>query len=327
MRRPGPALRVALLGVACAVGGLALLAAWLGGHAYAYDSARARAAATADGLVVAAGIGDTEDVLVRWTDRAGREHVQRFGVYATDRYAEGRRFPVAYDPDRAYPQGFPADPEETAAEDDLLVPLGLMAAVTTACCGAWARRGLRFLRAARRPGRPMTAEVLCGGRPRTAPWSAGSTWLALSGTDLPDRPARWQRVMWHPALDRLSGPAEVVVRCAPGGRGAAVVELPDGARPVPVGRLRRRPPGTGLLGERRAVRACLQDSFVLPPDSGGWPVRPWWRPAAAAAALGAAAGAAGAFVLVGGGAVAVVGFALSGVIVATGFWALSSPEP
>ncbi|GAA2497279.1 hypothetical protein GCM10010406_37120 [Streptomyces thermolineatus] len=199
MRRPGPALRVALLGVACAVAGLALPAAWLGGHAYAYDSARARAAATADGLVVADGIGDTEDVLVRWTDRAGREHVQRFGVYATDRYAEGRRFPVAYDPDRAYPQGFPADPEETAAEDDLLVPLALMAAVTTAFCGAWARRGLRFLRAARRPGRPMTAEVLCGGRPRTAPWSAGSTWLALSGTDLPDRAVRWQRVMWHRA--------------------------------------------------------------------------------------------------------------------------------
>ncbi|GAA2497285.1 hypothetical protein GCM10010406_37130 [Streptomyces thermolineatus] len=117
------------------------------------------------------------------------------------------------------------------------------------------------------------------------------------------------------------------MRCAPGGRGAAVVELPDGARPVPVGRLRRRPPGTGLLGERRAVRARLQDSFVLPPDSGGWPVRPWWRPAAAAAALGAAVGAAGCFVLVGGSAVAVVGFALSGVIVATGFWALSSPEP
>lgn len=327
MRRPGPALRVALLGVVGTLTGFALLATWLGVHAHRYGSARDRATARAVGRVVEDDIGDEEDIRVRWTDQAGHEHVQRFGIYDTDRYAKGRSFPIAYDPRQTRPRGFPADPDETAAEDDLLVPVGLAGVAAAAVCGVWARRGLRFCWTARRPGRPMSATVRCGERIGTAGWLSDTTWLVLAETDQPGLPVAWQRVMWHAVLGQ--GSAEpLMVSAHPGlrGRAAVVAELPDGTRLVPLGRLHRRPPRHLLLGDRDAVRADLRDSFILdgaePP-----PAQPWWRPGAHAAVLGAVIAAVPGLVLTNGSLVATVSFALIGATAFTSSWALSSPQP
>jgi hypothetical protein len=319
-----PALRVALLGIGAALAGFALLAGWLGVHAYAYGSARDRATATAVGRVVADGIGDDGDIRVRWTDWAGHQHVQRFGVDNDDRYTKGRTFTVAYDPGQADPRGFPADPDERSAEEDLEVPIVVAGALATVLCGTWAGRGLRYRRAGRRPGGPMTATVLSG---EQRGWASDSIWLALSEVDPPGPVIRWQRIMWHPALDRLSGPVPVTVHGNPRGRRAVVAELPDGSRPVPSGRLRHRAPKRVLLAERSAVRADLRDAFILPAGAELAPARPWWRPGVVAAAVGAAAGVVSGFVFGGGGLVPFVGFAIAGAAAFLSLWALSGPQP
>lgn len=259
--RSRPALRVAVLGMTAAVLGYTLFAVWLGVHASAYGSARDRATATAVGRVIEDGIGTEDDIRVRWTDSAGLQHVQRFGVYDTDRYTKGGRFDVAYDPGQADPQGFPADPDETGAEDDLQVPIMLAGVAVAFYLGLWARRGQRFRRVGRLPGRPMTAVVLSGaGRIHAAP---GSTFLALSEVDPAGPVIRCQRVMWHPALDQVSGPVPVTVHGNPRKRRAVVAELPDGSRPVPFGVRRRRVPQRLMLDERSTIRADLRDAFIL----------------------------------------------------------------
>ncbi|MFI9599630.1 hypothetical protein ACIHCX_07050 [Streptomyces sp. NPDC052043] len=326
MRRPGPALRVALLGVTATLTGFALLAGWLGFHAYAYDQARERATARTTGVVVEDGIGQDEDIRVRWRDRTGREHVQRFGIYDTDRYAKDRDFAVVYDPDEANPRGFPGDPEETSAEDDLLVPILLAGIAAAVLCSVWARRGVRFRRAARRPGRPMTATVHCGLRPVSAQALSETLWLALTEAGGSDRPKAWQRIMWHPALDDLRGPVEVSAHHRAGSRGAVVVRLPDGTRLVPLGRLRRRAPRRVFLDEYAAVRTTLKDSFT-PVDTAALSARPWWWTGAQGAAGGLVmGGVAGAF-LIGGTAVAAVGMALCAATLLAALWALSAPLP
>jgi hypothetical protein len=305
--------------------GFALLAGWLGWHAYAYGQARDRATARVSGLVVEDGIGDEEDIRVRWTDRAGREHVQRFSVYDTDRYAEGRHFAVAYDPHAADPRGFPGDPEETSDEDDLLAPVLLAGIGAAGLCSVWARRGLRFRRAARRPGRPMTATVHRGRRARGAGGPTESVWLELSEPGRDDGPVTWQRVMWHPALDDHAGPVRVTAHHRAGTRGALVARLPDGTRLVPLGRLRRRPPRRVVLDTYATVRSSLRDSFT-PVDATALSARSWWWPAAWSAGVGLVAGGLfGVFVI--GGSVAAVGMALCLATLGTALWSLSAPEP
>ncbi|MFB7332478.1 hypothetical protein ACFC00_12600 [Streptomyces adustus] len=340
MRRPGPALRIALLGFTVTVVGYALFAGWLVGHAYAYEQARDRATATATGLIVEDGIGDDEDIRVRWTDADGHPHVQRFGIYDTDRYTKGKRFKVAYDPAEADPQGFPADRDETAAEDDREVPAVLGGFVLVPLSGIWLWRGLRFRLAARRPGHPMTATVRRGERLNlgNAFQNSNSTWLVLSPADLPEQTdrsepseaskptERWQRVMWHPALDELTdGRAPVTVH-ARGGR-PAVVRLSDGTRLVPLGRLRRNPPKNVLLDDHEVGRLDLRDAFVRPADAELRPARPWWWPGAGIAALGTVLGVLGGFLMGGGTLVAVVAFALFAATLLTAVWTLSAPQP
>ncbi|GKQ34326.1 hypothetical protein [Streptomyces sp. A012304] len=327
MRRPGPALRVGLLGVAVALIGYALFAAWLGFHAERYLDARDRATATAVGVVVEDRIGDEGDIRVRWRDGAGREHVQRFGVYDVDRYAEDRPFPVAYDPGSADPRGFPADSDETAAEDDFLVPIALGAAVALLLTGVWALRGLRFVRTARRPGRPMTASVHLGRRP--ARWREPmTTWLRLepSATEAGARAGtRWQRVMWHPALDDVTGPVPVTAHHAGPGRGPAVVTLPDGTRLVPLGRLREGPPVNVRFDDHEAVRDDLRDAFVLPAGTVVRPAGLWWHRGAFFATTGAVLGLATGLAF-GATLIGAVAFALSGATLITSAWTLSSPQ-
>jgi hypothetical protein len=325
MRRRGPALRVALLGVTATLTGFALLAGWLGFHAYVYDKAREGATARTAGVIVEDGIGDGEDIRVRWRDHTGREHVQRFGIYDIDRYTKGRHFAVAYDPDETSPRGFPGDPEETAAEDDLLVPVLLAGIAAAGLCSVWARRGLQFRRAARRPGRAMTATVYCGVRPGSAQEVSETLWLRLAEADASDRPVVWQRIMWHPALDELRGPVEVSGHHKTGRRGAVMAQLPDGTRLVPLGRLRRRAPRRVFLDEYAAVRTTLKDSFT-PVDAALLSARPWWWPGAQAAAIGLVLGAVTGALFI-GTVVAAVGMALCGTTLLAALWALSAPRP
>ncbi|MFB6957434.1 hypothetical protein ACFCYB_10385 [Streptomyces sp. NPDC056309] len=326
MRRPGPALRVALLGVTATLTGFTLLAGWLGFHAYAYDQAREHATARTNGVIVEDGIGVDEDILVRWKDRSGGEHEQRFGVYDTDRYTKGRHFPVVYDPDETDPRGFPGDPEETSGEDDLLVPILLAGVTAAALCSVWAWRGVRFRRAARRPGRPMTAKVHYGLRPVSSQALSETLWLALTEAGVSDRPVAWQRIMWHTALDELRGPVEVSAHHRAGSRGAVVAQLPDGTRLVPLGRLRHRAPRRVFLDEYTTVRATLEDSFT-PVDAAALSARPWWWPGAQATAVGLVVGALAGALFIGGTAVAAVGMALCGAALPTALWAQSAPRP
>ncbi|WP_282703180.1 hypothetical protein [Streptomyces sp. CC219B] len=314
-----PALRVALFGVLVTLLGYGLLAGWLGFHAHQYREARAQATATADGLVIEDGIGEAEDIRVRWTDGTGRVHVERFGVYDTGRYAEGKPFPVAYDPAAADPRGFPADHEETVVEEDLEVPILLAGAVAAVICALWAWRGLRFRWAARRgAARPMTATVHAGtgGAVRGMP----VFWLALAEPG-GAAPAHWQRVMWHPALDDVTGEMPVTVRRSRW----AVAHLPDGGpRLVPLGRLRRRPPGNVLLGDWPAARVDLRDAFVLPAEVTR---SPWWRSGALAAVSGAVLGIPAALALAGPSTTALIGFPLTFATLLSALWALSAPRP
>ncbi|MFI2431198.1 hypothetical protein [Streptomyces sp. NPDC018693] len=315
-----PALRVALFGILVTVLGYALFASWLGWHAHQYRDARAHATATADGLVVEDGIGDTDDIRVRWTDTDGHTHVDRFTVYDTGRYAEGKRFRVAYDPAEPNPKGFPADADETSAEEDLEVPILLAAPGAAALCAIWAWRGLRFRRTARRgTAHPMTATVHEGDR-GVRVWRGMSTiWLSLTapGTHRPS----WQRVMWHPALDDCTGETPVTVRSS---RRRAVVQLPDGTPLVPLGRLRAHPPRHVHLDDWSAARADLRDAFVLPDNLRA---TPWWLPGARTAATGAALGIPAGLLMGGGTLTAIVGFALIISTLLTALWALSAPQP
>lgn len=324
MRRPAPALRVGLLGVAVTLVGYALFAGWLGVHARLYAEARDRATATAAGVVVEDGIGDDQDVRVRWKDDRGRVHVQRFGVYDTGRYTRGEAFPVAHAPGAA--RGFPADPDETAAEDDLLVPVFLGAVVAVPLTLVWVRRGLRFRLAARRPGRRTTARVRLGNRRPTIWRGPATTWLELAA---PDGTARWQRVMWHPALEEVhagSPEAGRTVTVHGSGRRPAGVTLSDGTRLVPLGRLREHRPPFVVFEDRGAVRVDLRDAFVLPAGTSARPASPWWQ-GARAAASGAAAGAAAGLSATGGSVTGTVAFILFGATLLTSVWALSAPQP
>ncbi|MCX4764396.1 hypothetical protein OG562_26245 [Streptomyces sp. NBC_01275] len=325
MRRPGPALRVGLLGVAVVLLGYALLAAWAGFHAQRYLDARDRASATAPGVVVEDHIGDDDDIRVRWTDDEGRTRVQRFGVYDTGRYLEGDDFPVDYDPAESSPRGFPADPDETADEDDLLAPLFIGALVAVPLLCVWAWRGLRFRLTALRPGRPTTAYVRFGARQPTILRDAKTTWLELA--DL-EGGRHWQRVMWHPALDGVTGPVEATVhRAKDGTRLPAVVALPDGTRLVPLGRLRTRPSPGVVFDDHDAVRTDLRDAFVLPAGTVPRPAVPWRRRIAHPALVGLVLGPFPGVFLTGGSLTGTVSVTLGVAALLTSAWALSAPQP
>ncbi|MFD9393449.1 hypothetical protein ACFWBB_22800 [Streptomyces sp. NPDC060000] len=324
MSRPGPALRVGLLGVAVILTGYALFAAWLGLHAQRYADARDRATSTAVGVVVENGIGDEDDVRVRWTDAGGRAHVQQFPTY-DDPYRNKAFFLVDYDPDDPTPKGFPAGGDETATEDDLIFPVVLGGVAALLPTSVWVWRGLRFRLGVRRPGLPMTGRVLYGRRPATAWRDPMTTWLALTA---PEGDARhWQRVMWHPVLDETSGEVEVSVhRAGDGSLRPAVVTLPDGTRLVPLGKLRRYRPMFMAFDDHEAVRGDLRDAFVLPADTVVRPARPWWR-GAVTATSGTTLGVLAGFVLTGGTVVASVAFAVCAGTLVTSVWVLSSPQP
>ena len=318
-----PALRVALLAVAAALVGFAVIASFLGWQAHTYDSAHRRASAVVAGTIVEDGIGDESDIRVRWADRSGRQHLQRFGIYDTDRYTKGRTFEVAFDP--AYPglDGFPGDVEETSALDDLEVPIGLAGVVAAGLLLAWGLRGALYKRAGTRPAEPMIAEALTGQLLDGGPVSFGnSSWFALADPATPTQPSRWQRVMWHPGIDSADGPVGVLAHGSMQSRGRVVVELADGSSPVPIGRLRHRSPTRVLLERRADVRADLRDSFILPAGKPLATSQRWWRLGLILAVVGGVVGAVMGL-LIGGGGIAILPFATAGAALAINGWGLT----
>ncbi|MFC4503104.1 MULTISPECIES: hypothetical protein [Streptomyces] len=347
----GGPLRTGVLGIAAIFVGYALFATWLGVHAVSYLDARDRATSRTTGRVVEDGMGDDLDIRVRWTDADHHTRVDRFAVYDTDRYAKGENFPVAYDPSAAHPQGFPADPEETATEDDLIMPILLGAVVAVLLTGIWLWRGLRFRLTSRRPGRPMTAHVRIGTRRRTYWRSPTTTWLELT---TPQGGLHWQRVIWHPALHETPPtahtappeppatthdappeppttthrtppalPVTVHGTARPGSRRPAVPVLPDGTRLVPLGRLRDHAPA-GLFFDDAPVRTDLRDAFILPPDTAAAPL---WHEGALTAALGTLLGTVAGLALTDAALTTTVAIALCGAALVTSSWALSAPQP
>ncbi|MBE8474464.1 hypothetical protein [Streptomyces justiciae] len=318
-----PALRVALFGLTVTLVGYALLVAWLVGNAYvndwAIDHYREHTAMSLGRIVEDASA--TEDVRVSWTDEAGHEHVQPVTPPADGRpYRKYGAFPVEYDPTETNPRGHFYDyrrhEPKRLDEDGLAFSAFFAGLVAVALWIAWARRGLVFRLAARRPGRPMTARIRIGERDQTLPWlSAETFWLVLDGP-------RRQRVMWHPALDEHPGRVPVTVH---GGR-TAVVVLPDGTRLVPVGRLRRREPARLTFADPQTVRGDLGDSFIVPAGTVVRPAHAWWRPVWPATAFGAAFGFAAGFFMGDGTLLSVVGHTLAWATLSTSAWALSTPR-
>ncbi|WP_322761505.1 hypothetical protein [Frankia sp. Cr2] len=328
MSRQRPVLQVAVLGIVTAIAGFAVIAGYFGWQVRDYQVARHRAVAVVDGTVVEDGIGDTGDIRVRWIDQAGGEHVQRFRIDNTDRYRRGRVFAVGYDPTDPTPAGFPADPQESAAEEDLVVPIWLVGAATMMILGWWMLRGLLFRRSAGLPGQPMAAAVLAGQRANGGWAFLGiSTWIALSapdGADNPHRSDRWQRVMWHPAVDTVPDRMDVLVHGDISSGRRVVVELADCIRLVPVGRLRHRPPKRMLLNEHADVRVSVVDSFILPADVPASSAYRWWRWGMVLALVGAAAGAVINVVFAGGTAVLPFAVGISALLV--NGWTLAGTE-
>ncbi|MEU6377599.1 hypothetical protein [Streptomyces sp. NPDC046909] len=324
-------LRTALFGLAVTLVGYALFAAWLGGHVYAHEHAREHTATTF-GEIVERGVGtDGDDVLVRWEDKAGRTHTERFPDQGSAAYPRKTLFLVAYDPTEENPHGRPMDwrdlPDEDASEDedeDLLDATAFGGFVAAALCAAWVLRGLRFRVAAHRPGRPATALVRIGER-RAGPLGQGlpTTWLVLDIDGEAAGGSRWQRVMWHPALDDLPDRVPVTVH----GHRRAVIVLPDGTRLVPLGRLRRAAPSHTPLEAPSTVRGDLRDAFVIPAGTVVRPAHSWWRPALPFTATGALLGTLAAFLNTGGTLTSVVACALAFSTLLTSAWALSAPQP
>ncbi|WP_329335750.1 hypothetical protein OG866_17420 [Streptomyces sp. NBC_00663] len=320
-----PALRVALFGLTVTLVGYVLLGAWLAGNAYvrqrALDHDRAHSE-LAVGVVLEDADGVGAEVRVRWSDEAGHTRVQRFApIDRTWAYPKDARFLVEFDPTEQNPTGHPYDWHEhrdgTPDTDGLVASAVVAGLVAVALCAAWARRGLAFRRAARRPGHPMTAEVRLGERAQTLPWrSANTLWLVLD-----DR--HWQRVMWHPALEDRPGRFPVTVH---GTRTAAVV-LPDGTRLVPIRRLRHREPARTTFADLRTVRGDLRDSFIVPAGTLVRPAHVWWRQAWPATAFGAVLGVAAGFLTADGTLLAVGGHTLAFATLSTSAWALSAPQP
>jgi hypothetical protein len=315
-----------LLAVAATVACFAVMAASLGWPAYQHLQAKKRATSVADGRIVQDDIGEYGDIRVRWRDRSGADQVQRFGIYDVNKYRKGRVFRVRYDPDDPKAKAFPADPDETSAEDDLLIPLELSGVAAFLVLLGWGVRGLAFRRAARRNGHPMAGTLMRGQPIGPASYLGASTWIALSAPESTSAGNRWQRVMWHPALASVPDRATVIVHGDTTGRRRVVVELPGGELLVPAGRLRRKPPSSLDMSGGLGSTVSLDELFIVPTGVVLRPAGPWWRRALIVGLVGAALGAV-AGVLIAGSPLAILPFAAGAAAVVINAWALNDGRP
>ncbi len=99
----------------------------------------------------------------------------------------------------------------------------------------------------------------CGGRSQTewSPWRLG--W-----GDQPPQARSLAAGDVAPVVDNLPGRVDTLVHGDISSGRRVVVEMADGIRLVPVGRLRHRPPKRMILNGHADVRVSLADSFILP---------------------------------------------------------------
>jgi hypothetical protein len=305
MRSSTPAVRAAiglaiLAAVGCATVGQLRL------HDYRADRDRANASAT--GRVIETGVGEYDDIRVRWTDGDGHPRVSRFSVY--DDYAKGETFDVAYDRDRPGARAFPADADETSAADDIWVSAYAPLLVPLVILLWWMVRVLRIRAARRRSSSYVRVEVFSSPYDKVE-WLAEPlrrVWVRTG----PPAAGQVQRVMWHPALEQV--PREVSAHVSQGGR-SALVTFDDGTILTPMGRLRTTlpPEAVPYVDVRESTADLVVGGTVEFPD-------PWPRAFGIMAAIGAGAGsvpglAEGNRTLLGVGAVL-------GAAIAVNLWAL-----
>jgi uncharacterized protein DUF3592 len=216
-------------------------------------AADARAVIEVDGVITRTGLGEGDDVAeVTWRDRAGASHTSRFTFGYPEEWPTGTTFPVRYDPDAPSGRIFAApgfDDYLISRLDGLVLGLAGALLVVIVFAGAWCARGLLTRSARGAPVSSWQAVPMIGVSKRAAAAvivlvpperSVNVDPLDDEGMVMPDG-ARWQRVYWDPALDRIP-PGEVVsAQISSRVTRRAVVELSDGTRIWPAGRLRRRP--------------------------------------------------------------------------------------
>ena len=204
------------------------------------NEAKARRTETL-GVIARTGLPD-DAVEVGWRDRNGKTHRSIFVLSYPEQWRVGDRFDVRYDPEHPDRQVYPAREfvgytfDEGLGEDKALVELVVTAAFLVLFLLMWLGRGVLNLRAARSgvivewEARPVLASH------RLRWWSR----LLLLVPDSGWEDARWQRIMWDPSFAQMSGSTMVRAHITAGRPGRAVVELPDGTRLWPAGRLRKR---------------------------------------------------------------------------------------
>lgn len=236
----------------------------------ATSASHARATVEVVGQVVGGYQPPDKEALVVWDDQEGNEQTTWFELDEPEQWAPGRPFRLRYDPDEGNPKErgpyLPALDRETvvsaeagahkaeeAAGWDYWWPTALIGAVVFLVLLAWAMRGWLNRSAAAGRSEPMRVVVVRGhsdnlGAKKSmalllAPPEAPLELEALA--ELPDVPrvvpgARWQRVYWHPALERLTPGQEVTARLKDGLGARAVIEPEPHVRVWPAGGLRAK---------------------------------------------------------------------------------------
>ncbi len=257
--------------------------------------------------------------------------IASYSIWRMPRHHAGERFTGVHDPAAPSPRGFPAGPgaDDDDDNDALFIFLGYACAVAVIVPLWWGMRGLRFRHAAGQPGRAMVADPRIGRHTGGTGIAHPSTWLILNDIGNPV-PYGWQRVMWHPAVEKLPDETEVIVRgrlSASGPVGTLVVELPGGVRLVPVGAVQREAPKRFRLTSRPGVNVVPGPDGRVVVSRDDPPLRPrrWWRRAPRLALVGVLLGG-GLGCGVDGAVMVLPGCVLMSTVLLTG-WTLSGGEP
>lgn len=257
--------RIALVGLLIAGIACSAVSLVMAGQLRQHQAHRQSATTIVVGTVVEDGIGDNEDVRVRWRDDTGTQRTTRFGIYDTDRYVKGASFPVRYDAAAPTRRPFPADREETVGEDDIWAGIVLPWALVLVVGSWWLVRLARGRLADGGVPESTRMKVLSGFNVNAGPVAGivRTTWAELESEEPGSGGgSRFQRMQWHPALAATRS-IEAVTVSRRRGR-AAVIRLADGTRLTPIGRLRTAPPSRFQLQPLTAIRSSLVDAMIRP---------------------------------------------------------------
>ncbi|MEU0880493.1 hypothetical protein ABZ345_17970 [Lentzea sp. NPDC005914] len=236
----------------------------------ATNAVHTRATVEVEGKVVDGYRPPDEKALVVWDDQEGHEQTTWFELDEPDHWAPGRPFRLRYDPDEGNPKErgpyLPAlDREKVVSAEagarnaeeatgwENWWPTTVIGAVVFLVLLAWATRGWLNRSAAAGRSEPVQVVVVRGHSDNLGAKKSMALLLAPPETpldpealaELPDVPrvvpgAQWQRVYWHPALERLTPGQTVTARLKDGLGARAVVEPEPHVRIWPAGRLRAK---------------------------------------------------------------------------------------